>query len=75
MSIEKGLSTGCTPAECYVHKWTCKDSVKKGDNNFTYHRRNLAIPMTVAHSSLIVLSLSNQYKRQFNDIPAPWRII
>ena len=24
MSIEKGLSTDCTPAECYVHKRTRK---------------------------------------------------
>ena len=57
MSIEKGLSTGCTPAECNVHKRTCKNYDKKGDNNFTYHRSQLTIPktMTVAHSSLIVL--------------------
>ncbi len=25
MSIEKGLSTSCTPAECYVHKQTRRD--------------------------------------------------
>ena len=25
MSIEKGLSMGSTPAECYVHKWTRND--------------------------------------------------
>ncbi len=38
---------------------------------------NLAIPktMTVAHSSLIVLSFSNHHKRQFKDIPASWRVI
>ncbi len=29
MSIEKGLSTGCTPAECYVHKRIRKDIVPK----------------------------------------------
>ncbi len=39
MSIEKGLSTGRTPAECYVHKRTGKDSDKRGDNNFTSPRR------------------------------------
>ena len=27
MSIEKGLSTGCTPAECYVDKRTRRDFV------------------------------------------------
>ncbi len=36
MSIEKRLSTGCTPAECYVPKRILKDFDRKGDNNFTH---------------------------------------
>ncbi len=72
MSIEKRLSTGCTPVECYVHKQTCKNSDKKGEIILHIIEVNLAISktMTVAHSSLIVLLSTNTFILHYPTLPS-----